>query len=220
VSRVARVALLGLAAIALGILGDEGLRWGQVGVAVFTAPTPWILLAFAAGRQVSRWWLSAVLGGAALAGSLAVYYAWMTVVHDVDRTTVWSGGYDARLYLSAGLVVGLVTGLLGGVSRGTATPRSELGPGHMTGPAADVAWCGLVAVPVVDGVLQYRYAGWDEPWVSLAVFGAVAVVACGWALASGARRLTLAWGVPAVSAILYVVELVVLREVFGLLTWV
>ncbi len=199
-----------LAAAALGILGDEGLRWGSFGVCLFTAATLWLALSFGAGRLGGRWWLSAVLGSGALVASLASYYLWLGVVHDVPWSTLMDGGYRGRTFLAAGAAIGAISGILGGVSGGS----SRL--------AADMAWCGLVAVPVVDGLLQYRYSGRDDELVVVAVFVALVAlvaVAVAWALRSGARAWALLLGVPVASAVLYAGELVVLREVFGRFTW-
>jgi hypothetical protein len=117
------------------------------------------------------------------------------------------GGYRGRTFLAAGAAIGAISGILGGVSGGS----SRL--------AADMAWCGLVAVPVVDGLLQYRYSGRDDELVVVAVFVALVAVAVAWALRSGARAWALLLGVPVASAVLYAGELVVLREVFGRFTW-
>ena len=195
------------AAVLVGILGDEGLHWGTPGVALFTAASLWLVLSFGAGRAVGRPLLSALVGAAALDLSLLTYYAWMATVHDVDWSTLMSGGYRGSTFLAAGLVIGGVSGLLGGLTRG----RERL--------VADLAWSGLLAVPLVDGIIQYRYSGRDDEWATVTVFAVVTLAIAAWALASRARPAVLLLAVPLATAVLYAGELFVLREVFGRLTW-
>jgi len=176
-----------------------------VGEVVYAAATPWIVLGYGAGRSGSSWWRSGLLGAAVLLAGLSAYYGWLRVAHDVDGSQLWSGTYQAPLYLVAGATIGAVCGVLGGLSRSRVAALAEL------------TWAGLVAVPIVDAIVDYRFSGEAGFWTTVAALAPMAGFIGAWAIRSGARASVLAVAVPLATGVLYAGELIVLRQVFGLL---
>lgn len=90
---------------------------------------------------------------------------------------------------------------------------------HRRSLVATLAWCGAVAVPCADGYLQLAY-GAASPVAAAAVFGGAALALLAWAWRSGVRIWALALGAPAASLFLWQLEVLVLQEAFGRLTWI
>lgn len=140
-------ALVLLAGCVVGVFADAGATLAAPWSALAEAGTPFILVAFAAGRFSSRLTLSALAGAVALSFAQGAYYAWLMLGHDVAWGTV-TYQYRASAWLAAGAVVGAVAGALGGASRAM---RSR--------PVRALAWGLLVAVPLAEGVRLARAAG-------------------------------------------------------------
>jgi hypothetical protein len=193
------------AAAVLGLLADVGLEFSDATEFLFVAASPWVLLAFSAGRSTAPRW-SAVLGAATLLTGLAAYYAWLMVGMAVSFSVLTGSGFDAGLWIAVGVVVGLGAGAVGGMTR----LRGSFLPA--------VAWSGAAAVPCADGLLMTVYG--PSPVAAAVTFGCVAVAMVTWAWRSGVRPLNLAVGVPAATVALLGVELTILQQVFGRLTWI
>lgn len=202
--RAWRVAAFLAAALCLGVLADVGFRFGQEWEFLFTIATPWVVLAFGTGRFVGRPLWSVVAGAAALTLALLGYYAWLHLGRDVALGTLTGAGYDARRWLGFGVVVGGAAGVLGWLTRS----RIRL--------LAELCWCGIVAIPLVDAT--FAATGTDSP--AALVVGVLVLAATGlavWAVRAGARWQVLAVGALVAVAVLHGVESLVLERVFGLL---
>lgn len=204
--RPGRCAALHLAAAAvLGLLADVGLEFSDATEFLFVAASPWVLLSFSAGRSTAPRW-SAALGAATLLTGLAVYYLWLMVGMGVSFSVLTGSGFKALLWVAVGVVVGLGAGAVGGMTRlrGSFLPT--------------VAWSGAAAVPCADGFIMTVYG--PSPVAAAVIFGCVAVTLVTWACRCGVRPLSLAVGVPTATVALLGVELTVLQQAFGRLTWI
>ena len=194
------------AAAVLGVLADVGLRLGEQADFLFIVATPWVVLAFGAGRASGLRW-SAVAGAAALLTGIAAYYAWLWVGQDVSFGILLGNGYNGKTWVLAAGVVGAAAGLVGGLSR----LQQDL--------LAAAAWCGVAAVPCVDAIVQVAYAEGVSTAV-VPVLGVVALALLVWGWRSGIRPWMLLLGLPVATLVLWQLELAVLQQVFHRLTWV
>ena len=96
--------------------------------------------------------------------------------------------------------------------------RSAASPGALGRLLREAAWCGAVAAPCVDAIIQLRYAA--APPVVAAALGGAAVALLVWAWRSGSRTRALALGAPLATLLLWQLELAVLQQAFGRLTGV
>lgn len=157
-----------LAACAVGVFADRGALLAAPWSALAEVGTPFVLVAFAAGRQSSRPPLSAFWGATVLSVGQAAYYAWLLLGQDVAWGTI-THSYRAGAWLAAGALVGGLVGALGGASR----PRRR-------GLVRALGWGLLLAVPLAEG---FRVARSEPPQiVAGTVLLGVAVVLCGWAI--------------------------------------
>ena len=138
--------LLVLAACAAGLFSDRGALLAEPWSAFAETGTPFVLVAFAAGRQSSRFGWSALWGATVLGIGLAAYYAWLLLVQDVAWGTL-TYHYGAGAWLAAGVVVGALAGALGCASR---PDRSNL--------VRASGWGLVIASPLAEGL---RVFGWQ-----------------------------------------------------------
>lgn len=184
-------ALLLVAACASGVFSDRGALLAQPWSALAEMGTPFVLVAFAAGRQQSRMRLSVLWGAAVLSIGLAAYYAWLLLVQDATWGTL-TYQYRAGEWLTAGLLVGGFAGALGSAS----CPERA-------GPIRAVGWGLLIAVPLAEAV---RASRWQPPQVGAGiVLLVVAASLCAWAVRRDRARwqlaaVAIAAAVPAVLA--------------------
>lgn len=174
-----RLASVLLAAVALGIWADEGQRAPGFAGYLPELGTPWLVLAFAAGRSIPRWarWLAPVAAAASILLGLASYALFVHRHYGVAYEQV-SGG-DLGYWTWLGLGVGALAGMLAFASR--------------TG-AAPLAWAALAAVPVAEIRLVERWG--IDAHVRLAVTVLLIVVfllLAGWAFVA-MRRIPLIFG--------------------------
>lgn len=195
-------------AAALGVAADLGLRLGSVGVVVFTSAAPWVVLAFGAGRAVRSLAWSPLTGTAAVLTGLGVYYLWLWWGMGVAAGTLLGDGYRGIQWLQAGVVVGAIAGVIGGLSRVRVRLLSE------------ASWSGVLAVPVVDGFLSWRYGQYGHLLMFTAVAGVAVLALAAWAVRSSARPWVLLVGAPVAALLLWQAELLLLQQLFGRLTWV
>lgn len=172
-----------LAACAVGVFADRGALLAAPWSALAEVGTPFVLVAFAAGRQSSRPPLSAFWGATVLSVGQAAYYAWLLLGQDVAWGTI-THSYRAGAWLAAGALVGGLVGALGGASR----PRRR-------GLVRALGWGLLLAVPLAEG---FRVARSEPPQiVAGTVLLGVAVALCGWAI----RRDRAPWSLGVVSLV-------------------
>lgn len=157
-----KVALVLLAACVVGVFADRGALLAKPWSAFAEIGTPFLLVAFAAGRQPSRFGLGMLWGAAVLSLGQAAYYAWLFLGQEVSWGTL-SYQYRAGEWLLAGALVGALAGALGSAS------RAQRG-----GPTRALGWGLLVAVPVAECVWVAR---WQPPEVSVAAGLLVAAAA-------------------------------------------
>lgn len=143
-------ALVLVAACAIGVFSDRGTLLAEPWSALAEIGTPFVLVAFAAGRQPSRMGLSMLWGAAVLSIGLAAYYAWLLLVQDVAWGTL-TYQYHAGAWLTAGVLMGALAGALGSAS------RPERG-----GPIRALGWGLLIASPLAEAV---RVSRWQPPRV-------------------------------------------------------
>lgn len=194
------------AAALLGLLADVGLRFGEQSDFLFVVATPWVVLAFGAGRAGGLRW-SAPAGAAAVLTGIAAYYLWLWTGQGVSLSVLTGNDYKAMTWVIVGAGVGAVAGSVGGLSR---LPH---------GLARSAAWSGVAAVPCVDAIIQLAYVQSAAPAV-VAVLGATALAVLVWGWRSGSRLGLLLLGLPVATLVLWQLELVVLQHVFGRLTWI
>ena len=188
-------ALLLVAACAIGVFSDRGALLAQPWSALAEIGTPFVLVAFAAGRQPSRMRLSALWGAAVLSIGLAAYYAWLLLVHDVAWGTL-TYQYRAGAWLTAGVLVGALAGAVGSASRP-----------ERAGPIRAVGWGLLIAVPLAEAV---RVSRWQPPQVGASmVLLVLAASLYAWAVRQDRAR----WQLAAV-AIVAAVPAVLVAENF------
>lgn len=188
-------ALVLVAACAVGVFSDRGALLAEPWSALAEIGTPFVLVAFAAGRQPSRMGLSVLWGAAVLSIGLAAYYAWLLLVHDVAWGTL-TYQYRAGAWLTAGVLVGALAGALGSAS------RPERG-----GPIRAVGWGLLIAVPLAEAV---RVSRWQPPQVGA---GIVLLVLAASLYAWAVRQDRARWQLAAV-AVVAVVPAVLVAENF------
>ena len=163
-----RAALILLGACVVGVFADRGALLSEPWSALAEVGTPFVLVAFAAGRQATHTALSALFGAAALSVGQAAYYAWLLLVEEVAWGTI-THNYGAGAWLGAGALVGAFLGALGSASRS-----------DRRGLVRALGWGLLVAVPLAEGV---RVARSDRPQiVASAVLLMVAVALSAWAI--------------------------------------
>lgn len=147
-------ALVLMAACAVGVFSDRGALLAEPWSALAEVGTPFVLVAFAAGRQPLRMRLSVLWGAAALSIGLAAYYAWLLLVQDVSWGTL-AHSYRAGAWLAAGVLIGALAGALGSASR----PERD-------GPIRALAWGLLIASPLAEAVRVFR---WQPPQVGAGI---------------------------------------------------
>lgn len=172
-----------LAACAVGVFADRGALLAAPWSALAEVGTPFVLVAFAAGRQYSRAALSAFWGATVLSVGQAAYYAWLMLGQDVAWGTI-THSYRAGAWLAVGALVGGLVGALGGTSR----PRRR-------GLVRALGWGLLVAVPLAEGLRMVRL---EPPQIAAGtVLLGVAAALCGWAI----RRDRAPWSLGVVSLV-------------------
>ena len=190
-----RYALVLVGACAVGVFSDRGALLASPWSALAEIGTPFVLVAFAAGRQPPRPGWGMVWGAVALGIGLAAYDAWMFLVQDVPWGTL-THGYRAGAWLAAGVVVGALAGACGAASR----------PGRGAALRA-TGWGLLVASPLAEGV---RVSRWAPPATAAALL--LLVLAAGlyaWAV----QRDRTPWQLAAVSVAAFAPALI-LAETF------
>lgn len=205
---LAPVAACLVLAATLGVASDVGLRLGSVGAFVFTSAAPWVVLAFSAGRTARNLAWAPVTGAVAVLTGLGAYYLWMWWGMGVAVGTLLSDGYNGMVWLAGGVVVGAVAGVIGGLTRVRVRVVSE------------ASWCGVLAVPAVDGILSLLYGQYGHVVMFVGVAGAAVLALATWAVRSSVRLWVLLVGAPVAVLLLWQAELLVLQQVFGRLTWV
>lgn len=189
----------------LGILADVGMNLDDDVIFLFAAATPWVLVAFSAGRGSTRY--SPLVGSGTLLAGLATHYLWLHLGMGVSWGVLTGSGFRGTTWIVVGAVAGAVSGGIGGLTR------------HPHSLVAALAWCGAVAVPCADGYLQFAY-GAVSPGAAVAVFGGAALALLVWAWGGGVRIWVLALGAPPAALILSQLEVLVLQEAFGRPTWI
>lgn len=188
-------ALVVVAACAVGVFSDRGALLAEPWSALAEVGTPFVLVAFAAGRQLSRTEFGALWGAAALSIGLAAYYVWLLLVRDVAWGTL-TYQYRAGAWLTAGVLVGALAGALGSASR----------PEH-AGSIRALGWGLLIAVPLAEAV---RVSRWQPPQMGV---GVVLLVLAGGLCAWAVRQDRAGWQPAAVAAVA-VVPAVLVAENF------
>jgi hypothetical protein len=157
-----------VAACAIGVFSDRGALLPAPWSALAEIGTPFVLLAFAAGRQQSRMGPSMLWGAGVVCFGLAAYYAFLLLVQDVAWGTV-TFQYHATAWLGAGVLIGALVGALGNAS------RREHG-----GSVRAVGWGLVIAAPLAEAV---RVSRWQPPRVgAVVVLLVVAVGLYAWAV--------------------------------------
>ena len=177
-SWVTTALLLLLAACAVGLFSDRGALLAEPWSTFAETGTPFVLVAFAAGRQPLRFGWSALWGATVLCIGLAAYYGWLLLVQDVAWGTL-THHYGAGAWLAAGVVVGALSGAVGCASR----------PGRSNIVRAS-GWGLVIATPLAEGL---RVLGW-QPAAGMILL-VVAAVLYAWAV----RRDRAPWQLAAVS---------------------
>jgi hypothetical protein len=155
-------ALVLLAACAVGVFADRGALLAEPWSAFAEIGTPFVLVAFVAGRQLSGFALGVLWGAAVLSLGQGAYYAWLFLAQEVGWGTL-TYQYRAGAWLIAGGLVGALAGALGSASRATRSGLSQT-----------LGWGLLVAVPLAEAVWVAR---WQPPPVSAGVALLVMAVA-------------------------------------------
>ena len=193
------------AAVSLGVLSDIGLHLGDQATFLFALASPWVLLAFSAGRASAPSW-SAFAGAGTLLAGLAAYYLWMLIGPGVALAVLTGSGYKGMTWVAVGTAVGAVAGGIGALTK------------HRRLFLAEAAWCGAAAAPSVDAILLAAYG--DAPRTAVAIVVGGAALALAWAMSHGARKRILALGLPLATLVLWQMELVILQQAFGRMTWI
>jgi hypothetical protein len=188
-------ALVLVAACAIGVFSDRGALLAEPWSVLAELGTPFVLVAFAAGRQPSRMGLSVLWGAAVLSIGLAAYYAWLLLGRHVAWGTL-TYQYRAGAWLTAGVLVGALAGALGSAS------RPERG-----GPSRAVGWGLLIAVPLAEAV---RVSRWQPPQIGAGIVLLVLAAS----LYAWAVRQDRAWWQPAAVAFVAVVPAALVAENF------
>lgn len=115
-------------------------------------------------------------------------------------------GYKGMTWVVIGTAVGAVAGGIGALTR------------HRRLLLAEAAWCGAAAVPSVDAIFLAAYG--DAPRTAAGIVAGGAALALAWAVGRGARKRILALGVPLATLVLWQMELVILQQAFGRMTWI
>lgn len=147
-----KVVLVLVAACSVGVFADRGALLAEPWSALAEIGTPFLLVAYAAGRQPSRSGLGMLWGAAVLSVGQAAYYAWLFLAQEVAWGTL-TYQYRAGAWLVAGALVGAFAGALGSAS------RAQRG-----GLVRALGWGLLVAVPLAEGVWVTR---WQPPQLSV-----------------------------------------------------
>src|SRR3954454_16961015 len=190
-----RAALVLVAACAIGVFSDRGALMAEPWSALAEIGTPFVIVAFAAGRQPSRVGSSVLWGAAVLSMGLSAYYAWLFLVHEVAWGTL-THQYRAGAWMGAGVLVGAFAGALGSAS------RPERG-----GPIRAMSWGLLIAVPLAEAV---RVSRWQPPQLGAGVVLLVLTASLyAWAVRQDRAR----WELVAV-AVVAVVPAVLVAESF------
>ncbi|MBA2955500.1 hypothetical protein GON03_14285 [Nocardioides sp. MAH-18] len=158
------------AAVLLGVLAEIAVR-GATSQIWTTVGTPWLLLAFAAGRRTARPLGAAAWGAGLVLLGFATYYAWLLLVQGMPWTEV-RDRHHALGWLALGAVAGAACGLVGVLSR---HPRPAI---------RTAAWSLVVAIPLVDLVVWVRGAQEGRLLVVVGL-GLVAAALFTWALRAG-----------------------------------
>jgi hypothetical protein len=145
-------------ALGLGLYADRGSLLPQPWGSLAELGTPWLALAFWAGRgSKSNVWVSGLLGASMIVLGLIAYYGWLWAVEGVAFGTL-THSYTAPSWFAVGLAIGWVFGGAGAASRAA----------NSTVPKT-AAWSLVAAVPLVEALRAVAWA--DVPW-----HGAVAVL--------------------------------------------
>jgi uncharacterized protein DUF6518 len=191
-----------LAAVLLGVLAEVAVR-GPATQIWTTVGTPWLLLAFAAGRRTPRAPGAAAWGAGLVLLGFVTYYAWLLLVQGRPWSEV-RDEHHALGWLVLGAVAGAVCGLVGVLTR------------HPRPVVRTVAWAVVVAIPLVDLVVWVRGAQ-EGRLVVVVGLGLVAVALFGWALKAGRLQPEVLAPVTVLVAVLFwEAQLVALRLLFDL----
>lgn len=186
----------------LGVLAEVAVR-GATSQIWTTVGTPWLLLAFAAGRRTTGAPGAAAWGAGLVLLGFVTYYGWLLLVQGM----AWSEVRDvhhAPGWLALGAVAGAVCAVVGVLTR---HPRPAL---------RTAAWSLVVAIPLVDLVVWVRGAQEGRLLVVVGL-GLVAAGLFAWALRAG--RLSpevLAPSTVLAAVLLWEAQLVALRTLFDL----
>jgi len=190
------------AAVLLGVLAEVAVS-GPTSQIWTTVGTPWLLLAFAAGRGTPGALRAAAWGAGLVLLGFVTYYAWLLVVEGLPWSEVLDR-HHALGWLALGAGAGAVCGVIGVLSR---HPRTAV---------RAVAWAVVVAIPLVDLVVWVRGASEGRLVVAVGL-GLVAGALFAWALRAG--RVAPEVLVPAtvlVAVLFWEAQLIALRTLFGM----
>lgn len=190
------------AAVLLGVLAEVAVRGATTQIWT-TVGTPWLLLAFAAGRRTPRTLGAAAWGAGLVLLGFVVYYAWLLLVQRMPWSEV-RDDHHALGWLALGAVAGAVCGLVGVLSR---HPRTAV---------RAAAWSLVVAIPLVDLVVWVRGAEEGRMFVVVGL-GLVAAGLFAWALRAGRLHPEVLAPSTVLAAVLFwEAQLIALRTLFDL----
>lgn len=191
-----------LTAVLLGVLAEVAVR-GATSQIWTTVGTPWLLLAFAAGRRTAGAPAAAAWGAGLVLLGFVTYYGWLLGVQGMPWSQV-RDVHHAVGWLALGAVAGAVCGLVGVLSR---HPRPAL---------RTAAWSLVVAIPLVDLVVWVRGAQ-EGRFVVVVGLGLVAAGLFAWALKAGRLQPEVLAPSSVLAAVLFwEAQLVALRTLFDL----
>lgn len=137
-------------ALGLGVYADRGSLLPQPLGMVAELGSPWLVLAFWAGRRSGKVWLSGLLGASTIVLGFIAYYGWLLAVEGVAFGTLVHS-YRAPSWFAVGSAIGGMFGVAGAVSRAAASVVL------MT-----AAWSLVAAVPLAEA---WRAVSWVRiPW--------------------------------------------------------
>ncbi|MDF1602920.1 DUF6518 family protein [Nocardioides sp. YIM 152315] len=165
-----RLAVLVGCGVALGVLSAQGADLPGALRALPDLGTPWLVLAFVAGRGARDVRRAALTAVAVVEAGLVTYYLW--------QATLGAGGsmladYGAPVWLVSGALLG---GLFGGAG--------WLGEHSESGPVRLLAWAVLAGVPVAE-IPHARASGVDHRNLVILALVATSVALVVWATARG-----------------------------------
>ncbi|MFC7493027.1 MULTISPECIES: DUF6518 family protein [unclassified Nocardioides] len=165
-----RPALLLGCGVALGVLSAQGSDLPGALRALPDLGTPWLVLAFVAGRGASEVRRAAVTAVVVVEAGLVTYYVW--------QATLGAGGsmlsdYGAPVWLIGGALLGAVLGAAG-----------WLGEHGESATTRVLAWGLLAGVPIAE-IPHARASGLDYRNLVIAGLVATALAIVAWATARG-----------------------------------